>query len=193
MRAPPVAVKLMKGLLLHGHFDAANKTLAHHRTHGAAHEVKLKTRSHHRNAVQRPTHHDQSIRFTGVLQRLFKAIGVFFAVLETQRVNGKHFLADLKTTFGIEKSIQARARANAVMVATFGANVDVLLQIGFVQNRFARRAFHPQTLGHRAALTRVGLLHFGGKQFFKPTHGLHPFHVLERTALKRQAHYECPL
>ena len=113
--------------LLNGHFHATNKTLTHHRAHGAAHEVKFKAGGHHGDAVQRTTHHDQGIGFAGVLQRFLEAIGVFFAVFETQRVNRQHFLTNFEPPFGVEKSIQTSTCTNTVVVAAFRANIDVLL------------------------------------------------------------------
>ena len=62
------------------------------------------------------------------------------------------------------------ARGDAVVVATAGAHVLVLLQIVVVQNGFATGALHPQAFGHAAPICGVGLLNFGGQQFFQPTH-----------------------
>jgi hypothetical protein len=57
-----------------------------------------------------------------------------------------------------------------MVVIAFGTHILVFLQIVFVQNGFATRAFDPQAFGNAAPVSRIGVLNFGGKQFFKPTH-----------------------
>jgi hypothetical protein len=49
----------------------------------------------------------------------------------------------------IQQQTQARSGANAVMMTAFGANLQIGIQIGVVQNGFAGGAFAPQAFGHR--------------------------------------------
>ena len=87
--------------LLNGGFNAAHKTLAHHRAHAAAHEAELKAGRHEADAVHSAAHHDQGIGLTRVFHGLFQAFGVFTAVFEFQGVDGQHLLTNLETTFAV--------------------------------------------------------------------------------------------
>jgi hypothetical protein len=107
---------------------AAHKALAHHGAHGAAHEVELEAGGHHADALDGAAHDDQRVGLAGVFQRFLQALGVLAAVLELQRVDRQHFLADLVAAFGVEEGVQPRARADAVVVAAVRADVLVLLQ-----------------------------------------------------------------
>jgi hypothetical protein len=46
----------------------------------------------------------------------------------------------------------------------------VFFEVGLVEHGLAAGAFDPQAFGHLSAISRVGVLNFWGKQFFKPTH-----------------------
>ena len=105
----------------------------------------------------------------------FSRSGYLLAVLELQRVDRQHFLADLVAAFGVEEGVEPRARADAVVVAALRADVLVLLQVGLVEHRLAGRALDPQAFGHRAALARVGLLDLRRQQFFEPAHRVRSF------------------
>jgi hypothetical protein len=52
------------------------------------------------------------------------------------------------------------------MVTASGANVLVLFQISLVKHGIALGALDPQAFGHTAAIGRVCVQNFGGKQFF---------------------------
>ena len=71
---------------------------------------------------------------------------------------------------GIEQRIETLTCTDAHMVVAFRTDMDIRLQVGTVQNCFARRAFDPQAFGDGFAGCRVGPLDAGGKQFFKPAH-----------------------
>jgi len=157
--------------LLDGGFDAAHEALAHHGAHGAAHEVELEAGGDHVDAFDRAAHDDERIGLARVLQGLLQALGVLAAVLELERIDGQHLLADFVAAFGVEKGVEPCAGANAVVVAALGADVLVLLQVGLVEHGFAARALDPQPFGHLAALGGVGLLDLGGQEFFEPGHG----------------------
>ena len=87
--------------------------------------------------MHRAADHDEGVRFAGVFERVLQALGVLFAVFEFQCVDGQHLLADFEAALRIEKCIEARARAYAVVVTALRADVDVLLEVGFVKHRFA--------------------------------------------------------
>ena len=165
----------------------AHKTFTHHAAHAAAHEVELKAGGNQVNAAHAAAHDDQRIGLTGVFQRLFQALRVFAAVFELQGVHGQHFLPQFVAAFCVQKGIQTRARANAVMVAALRAHVLVLFQIGAIQHRFAAWALDPQPFWHgRTVLGRSricrGLGCFGWKQFFKPTHEETPVTTIWRAS-----------
>ncbi len=75
-----------------------------------------------------------------------QALGVLAAVLELQRVDRQHFLADLVAALGVEEGVEPRARADAVVVAAVRAHVLVVLEVGLVEHRLAGRALDPQAL-----------------------------------------------
>jgi hypothetical protein len=50
----------------------------------------------------------------------FRRSGYLLAVLELQRVDRQHLLADLVAAFGVEEGVQPGARADAVVVAHLG-------------------------------------------------------------------------
>jgi hypothetical protein len=144
MRAPPVAVKQMKGHFLRNcGFYSAHKALADYGAHRAAHEVKFKTSRHHFQAVHRAAHDDECIRLPRIVHGHLQALGVFFAVFEFECIHGHHFLANFIAAFRVQKTIQPRAGRDAVMMATFGADHEVLLQVGFEEHRLATGAFGP--------------------------------------------------
>jgi hypothetical protein len=58
-----------------------------------------------------------------------------------------------------------------VVVAASGADVVVGLEVALVEHGLTAGALDPHTFGHAAALRWFGVLNFGGKQFFEPTHG----------------------
>ena len=168
-----------------GMLHASHKALAHHAAHAAAHEVELEAGSHQLDAAYAAAHHDQRIGFARAVQRIFQALGVFAAVLELQGINRQYLLPQFVAAFGVQKSIQPRTCANAMVMAALRAYVLVLLQIAAVKNRFAAGALDPQAFGHsRTALGfRRGFGRFGRKQFFKPTHQKTPITTLWPTLL----------
>src|SRR5690606_10087424 len=79
--------------------------------------------------------------------RLAQALGILAAVLELQRVDGKHLMADLVAPFGIEQQIESLASRQAHVVPAFRADVQVRFEVGRVEHRVARRALHPDSFG----------------------------------------------
>jgi len=161
-------------LLFDRGIDAAHEALADDRAHRAAHELELEAGGDDRHAVHGAAHHDERIGLAGGLQRVLQPLGVLLAVLELQRIDRQHLLADLVAAFGVEEGVEPRARADAVMMAAFRTDVDVLLEIGLVEHGLARRALDPQPLGHRAAILALVRLDLRGQQFFEPAHGSSP-------------------
>ena len=99
----------------------------------------------------------------------------------TQRIHRQHFLADFVAPFVVHEHNEPSPRTDAVVVATGRADVLVLFQVGLVQHTVAGRAFDPQAFGHGTPVFGVGVLNFGGKQFFEPTHL-----IFSRLALSRR-------
>jgi hypothetical protein len=91
--------------------------------------------------------------------------GILAAVLELQRVDRDDFLADLVAALGVQEGVQARTGADAQVVVALRADVDVLLEVGLVEDGVARRALDPQALRDRPPLARVGLLDLRGNSF----------------------------
>ena len=87
--------------------NAAHEALTNHRTHRAAHECKLKCRGDEWDRVDRPSHHNQGVGLTCLFHRLFETIRIFTTIAKFQRIDGNHFLADLKAPFGIEQQVKA--------------------------------------------------------------------------------------
>jgi hypothetical protein len=87
MRAPPVAVKQMKGTFCStASSHAAHEALADHGAHGAAHEFEFETGDHHRlTAVTAPPMTTSASVSPVFVQRVVQALGVLAAVLELER------------------------------------------------------------------------------------------------------------
>ena len=149
--------------MLNGCVNATHKALTHHRAHAAPHEVEFKAGRHSAYAQHGTPHDHQGVSFARVFQRFFQTFGVFAAVLELERIHGQHFLANLKAAFIVQKGVEPRPCAHAVVVAAGGADILVLLQVGLVQHGFATGAFDPQPFGHTAPVGRVGVQNFWGE------------------------------
>jgi hypothetical protein len=101
--------------------------------------------------------------------RLFQPFRILARILELQAVHRQHLGADLEAPFRIEQPVQARARADALVVAALRADIQVLFQVSAVEHRAAGRALGPQALGH--LLARPGAaLDLGRQQFLQPAH-----------------------
>ena len=176
MRAPPVAVKLMNGV-----FCSIAVSTPRTKRSPTTEPIEPPMKSNSKQAAttgiahHRAAHDDQRIGLAGGLERVLQPLGVLLAVLELQRIDRQHLLADLVAALGIEEGVEPRARADAVVVAALRADVEVLLEVGLVEHRLARRALDPQALGHRAALARVGRLDLRRQQFFEPAHAMRSF------------------
>ena len=171
MRAPPVAVKLTKGT-----FCSTAASTPRTKRSPTTEPIEPPMKSNSKQAATSgtlitapPTTTSASVSPVA-LQRRLQPLGVLLAVLELQRVDRQHLLADLAAAFGVEKGVEPRPRADAVVVVALGADVEVLLEVGLVEHRLAGRALDPQALGHRAALGRVGGLDLRRQQFFEPAH-----------------------
>jgi hypothetical protein len=151
-------------LLLDRHAHAAHEALADHRAHRAAHEIELERGAHHAQRLDRALHHHQRVALRGLFLRLGQPLGIAARVLELERVERQHFRADLEAAVGVEQRVEARARAEALVVPALRAHVEVLLEVGAVEHGIARRAFGPQALGHRLLRAGAGALDLGRQQ-----------------------------
>ena len=80
----------------------AHKTLAHHRAHRAAHEVKFKCGDDDGLLKNCARLHHQGFGFTRVFDRFGQAVGVFAAVFEFQTINRFDFLRQLNAVVRIQ-------------------------------------------------------------------------------------------
>ena len=158
MRAPPVAVKQTNGTFC-SIAVSTPRTKRSPTTEPIEPPMKSNSKQAatsgtlmHRAAASRPAR--RSRRWPSSAS--FRRSGYFLLSLNLSGSTGTHFLADLVAAFGVEEGVEARARADAVVVVALRADVEVLLEVGLVEHRLARRALDPQALGHRAALGRVG-------------------------------------
>ena len=93
--------------------------------------------------------HHQGFGLARVFHRFGQTLGVLAAVFEFQAVHRLDFLSQFHTTVRVQQTIDAITCFHTQVVIAFGTHVFIGLQIGFVQNLFARRTFHPQTIRHR--------------------------------------------
>ncbi len=68
--------------------DGADKALAHHRPHGAAHETKLERRGDQRDRLQGARHGDQRIFLTDVFLSLADALTIALGIAKLERILG---------------------------------------------------------------------------------------------------------
>src|SRR6185312_8115395 len=151
---------------LHG----AHETLAHDRPHGAAEEAELEGRRDDRHLPHRPLHHDKRVGLAGFLRGLLEALAVLAAVLELERIERHHLGGELGALLGIEEEVQALACGQAIVEPALGTHVQVVLEVGEVEHRLARRAFAPEALGHRLLLLGALVLDLGRHELAEPAH-----------------------
>ena len=156
--------------VLVGDAHAAHEALADHRAHRAAHELELERGEHERHVLDAALHDDERIGLAGFLERRDQPVRVFPAVLELEAVDRHDVGADLEAAFGIEQLLDPLARVDARVMAALRADVQVLLEVGAVEHRFARRALDPQPLGHRLLLAARRALDARGQEFLQPAH-----------------------
>ena len=135
MRAPPVAVKQTKGTFCS---IAVSTPRTKRSPTTLPMQPPMKSNSKQAattaDAMHRAAHDDQRVGLAGVLERVLQPLGVLLAVLELERVDRQHFLADLVAAFGVEEGVEPRARADAVVMAALRADVLVLLEVGLVEH-----------------------------------------------------------
>ena len=171
MRAPPVAVKLTNGV-----FCSIAASTPRTKRSPTTEPIDPPMKSNSKQATTTgivstaPPITIKCVGLAGGLQRLLQPLRILLAVTELQRVDRQHFLPDLVAPFGVQEGVESRAGTDAVVVRALRADVDVLLQVGLVEYRFAGRALEPQPLRHGAPLARVGRLDLRRKEFFEPTH-----------------------
>ena len=114
-----------------------------------------------------PCMHHQRVGLPGLLLRLLEALGVALAV--SLNLSGSTGITSAPISYrpsGSRKRSRRCARRDAVVVAALRADVQVLLEIGRVEHRLARRALAPQALRHWRFAGRSVRLIFGGSSFW---------------------------
>ena len=171
MRAPPLAVKQMKGIFCSmADADPAHEALAHHRSHGAAHEAEFEGGHHHRNGLDGTLHHHQRVGLPGLGRIRLQAFGIAPAVHELEEIHRHHFRADLVAAFGVQRDVEPLARGDAVVVGALGTDVEALLEVGAVEHRLAHLALDPEPLGDRLLRGARAALDLGGEKLLQPAH-----------------------
>ena len=140
--------------MLEAVLDRAHEFLADHRPHRPAEKAELERDRDELEARERPRHHHERIALAGLLLRLDETVLVALRVFELERILRLDLGGEFLGGPGIEELQQPVARIDAHVMAAFGADVEVALDLRPIQHGIARRAFDPQTLGHgtRAAL-----------------------------------------
>ena len=168
MRAPPDAETQTNGTsILEGDAHAAHEALADDRAHRPAHELELERRrapsgTLRRCPASRPARRSRRSRRAPLASRS----GYFFWSLNLRLSTGTTSEPISKRPSGSSScSMRSRALDSRVMAA-LRADHQVLLEVGAIEHRLARRALDPQALGHRAVLRTPGeLLMRGGSSF----------------------------
>jgi len=137
-------------------FHCAHELLANHRTHGAAQETKLESTGDDIEPRELARHHDERVAFAGLFLRLHEAIAVTLRILEFQRIFGFDLGGNFLVRAGIQEFQQPLPAADAHVMAAFGADVEVALDLRAVEHGIARRTLGPKPFGHRAR-TALGL------------------------------------
>src|SRR5207244_12238865 len=91
-------------------------------------------------------------------------------VVALERVERQNLVAELEADVGIEQRIEPRARAEALVVAALRTDVEVLLEVGALEHRVARRALGPQPFRHGLARRGAGALDLRRQEFLQPAH-----------------------
>src|SRR6185436_16967899 len=118
--------------------------------HGTAHERELEGARDDVDSLQSSAHDDERVALADGLLGRREAVAVALRVAEPERVLRRDVGADFSRALGIEELRQALACADAHVMRTFRADLQVALDLRPVEHRVAGRALHPETLGHRA-------------------------------------------
>src|SRR5438105_715908 len=147
-----------------------HETLADDRSHRAAEEAELEGRGHQRHRLDRALHHHERVGLAGLLLRFREALAVLAAVLELERVERHDLGSELRAPLRIEEEVEPLARREPVVEAALGTDMEIVLEVGEVQHRLARRALAPQALGNRLLLLRAFPLDLGWQELAEPAH-----------------------
>ena len=120
------------------------------------------------HALQRSGHDDERVALVGLALRLVQSLAITLRVLEAQRVERLEIRRELVAGLGIEKHLEALARADPQMVAALRADVEIAIELGAIELGGASGALDPEALGHRM-LALLGA-DPGRHQFIEPTH-----------------------
>src|SRR6185503_106920 len=89
---------------------------------------------------------------------------------ELERIHRRDFRGELRAGLGIEEEVEALAGGEPVVEAALRAHVQVVLEVGEVEHRLARRALAPQAFGDRLLLLRALALDLGREELAEPAH-----------------------
>ena len=155
MRAPPEAETTISGSRSScGFFDGARNHLADHRAHGAADERVLHRAHDDRLAIELAASVDDRIVEPGVALRRLQAVGVGLQIGELQRIGGDNVAVFGFVLSVVEQVGEPGARVNAEMAVTFGADVEVLVEVLLPDDLAALVALDPEALGLDALFAR---------------------------------------
>src|SRR2546427_1177616 len=157
-------------LLVEARVPPAHEALPHGRPHRSAHELELESGDDEGHVFYCALHHDQRFGFAGGLLRFLEPFWITLVVLEFQVVDRRDLDADLEASFRVKKQVEPPPRRNTVVIAAFGTDIGVLLEIGCIQHRRARGTLAPQTFRDVFLRAGSGAVDLGGKQLLEPAH-----------------------
>src|SRR5688572_23885158 len=168
-------------MLVAADLHRTHEPLADHRAHGAREEPELEDARDQRHAPHRAFHHHHRIGLAGLALGFLQALDVLAAVLELERIDREHFRSGFRPVLRIEEEIEALARGEAVMERALRADVEIVLEVGEVQHRVARRTLAPQPFGDGFLLLRRLALDLGWQELAEPAHESSPTSALAGT------------
>ena len=130
--------------------DRAHEFLADHRAHGTAEKPKLECAGDHVKPLEFSGHDDDRVALAGLLLSLHQPVFVALGILEFERILGLDLGRNLGGGPGIEKFHDALAAVDAHVMAALRTDIQIALDLGFVQHGIAGRTLGPQAFGHRA-------------------------------------------
>src|SRR5436190_14183516 len=149
---------------------ATDESLADDRAHRPAHEIELERRKHEWDIADASLHDDERIGLARLLERDLQPPRIPSRVLELEAVDRDDLEPDLEAALGIEQLLDALARRHAVVEVALRTDEQVLLEVGAIERRFARRALDPQPLRHRRLAYAGRAFYARRKEFLQPAH-----------------------
>src|SRR5690606_3121752 len=120
---------------------------------------------------ERALHDHQRVALAGRLLRGADAVDILFLVAEPEHVGRGQLAADLAQRARVEEGLEPGTRPDRAVEAALRADLQVLLQLGAVQDGAAAVALFPQALGHAALAGRSTVGADAWRhQFLQPAH-----------------------